>query len=387
MLIDGDRHLEWVEKRWSEEKALRIIDDIFEKTTAAFDPETFWPAHKDEACDIPCNKSLYFGATGTLLGLDEISRFRKTKAPFSINSVIDKVLEEYRRAPDTEEIVPSYFLGETGILLFHFKFSKSQEVADTLFLKIKENINNPVNEVLWGCPGTMLAALYMFRWTQEGRWRELFIENVDYLFEKWHLNDNGQWVWTQDLYNKVRQIVGAEHGFFGNVYPLLQGFDLLDSKRQQLLLERIADTTIKSAKVEGDLANWPVLFEGNDERVMVQWCHGSPGVITSLGGYSKNASAALESLLLKGGELIWKAGPLKKGVSICHGTDGNGYAFLKLYRRTGEVQWLNRARAFAMHAIENRSDRYTLWTGDVGLACYLISCIEKTDKLPGLDFI
>jgi hypothetical protein len=45
------------------------------------------------------------------------------------------------------------------------------------------------------------------------------------------------------------------------------------------------------------------------------------------------------------------AGPLVKGSNLCHGTGGNGYAFLKLYRRTGDAVWLERARAFAMTAI------------------------------------
>ena len=82
---------------------------------------------------------------------------------------------------------------------------------------------------------------------------------------------------------------------------------------------------------------------------MVQWCHGSPGVITSLGNFPRNYSQEYEDLLQKAGKLVWEAGPLNKGVSLCHGTDGNGYAFLKLYKRTG----------------------------DIGLACYLISCIQK----------
>ena len=40
-----------------------------------------------------------------------------------------------------------------------------------------------------------------------------------------------------------------------------------------------------------------------------------------------------------------------KGSNLCHGTGGNGYAFLKLHRRTGDPVWLERARAFAMTAI------------------------------------
>jgi hypothetical protein len=50
------------------------------------------------------------------------------------------------------------------------------------------------------------------------------------------------------------------------------------------------------------------------------------------------------ALLLKGGELTWRAGPLAKGSNLCHGTGGNGYAFLKLFRRTGmSAGWLGRA--------------------------------------------
>jgi hypothetical protein len=32
-----------------------------------------------------------------------------------------------------------------------------------------------------------------------------------------------------------------------------------------------------------------------------------------------------------GGELTWRAGPLAKGANLCHGTAGNGYAFLALF--------------------------------------------------------
>ena len=38
-------------------------------------------------------------------------------------------------------------------------------------------------------------------------------------------------------------------------------------------------------------------------------------------------------------------------VPSTYDTGGNGYAFLKLYRRTRDAVWLERARAFAMTAI------------------------------------
>ena len=59
----------------------------------------------------------------------------------------------------------------------------------------------------------------------------------------------------------------------------------------------------------------------------------------------------MDEMLVKAGNLVWRAGPLAKGPGICHGTAGNGYAFLKLHQRTSDPVWLARAQAFAMHAI------------------------------------
>jgi len=101
----------------------------------------------------------------------------------------------------------------------------------------------------------------------------------------------------------------------------------------------------------------------------------------------------LDALLLAAGETTWSAGALIKGSNLCHGTGGNGYAFLKLYRRTGDTRWLDRARAFAMHGIaqteadheQYRQGRYSLWTGDVGFAIYLWDCLQGTAAFPTLD--
>ena len=126
--------------------------------------------------------------------------------------------------------------------------------------------------------------------------------------------------------------------------------------------------------------------------IRTQWCHGAPGIVVSLASLAPD-DHQLTELLVAGGELTWKAGPLKKGASLCHGTAGNGYAFLKLFERTGDELWLHRARAFAMHAIEqverttaeHGRGRHTLWTGDPGTALYLHGCIAATTAVPTLD--
>jgi hypothetical protein len=97
-----------------------------------------------------------------------------------------------------------------------------------------------------------------------------------------------------------------------------------------------------------------------------------------------------QDLALAAGELTWRAGPLRKGPGLCHGTAGNGYAFLALFEKTGDELWLTRARAFAMHAAEQveraRTEygrgRYSLWTGDLGTALYLADCVGGTGRLP-----
>jgi hypothetical protein len=102
----------------------------------------------------------------------------------------------------------------------------------------------------------------------------------------------------------------------------------------------------------------------------------------------------LDALLRKAGELTWLAGPLTKGPGLCHGTAGNGAAFLSLFTRSGETLWLDRARRFAMHAIRQvdaaranyRRGRYGLWTGDIGVAVYLWQCRRATSGMPTLDF-
>ena len=157
--------------------------------------------------------------------------------------------------------------------------------------------------------------------------------------------------------------------------------------------ERIVATVRASALRDGAFANWPVEYPsrpGADTKLLVQWCHGAPGVVTSLAAL---ADARLDDVLIAAGELIWAAGPLAKGAGFCHGTAGNGYAFLKLFHRTGDERWLERARAFAMHAIaQSELDlatygmrRYSLYTGDPGLAIYLAQCIEGAHRWPGLD--
>ena len=134
----------------------------------------------------------------------------------------------------------------------------------------------------------------------------------------------------------------------------------------------------------------------SSEIFFLQHCNGAPGFITTLAATPSGEDAGLDTLLLQAGELIWHAGPPVKFPSLCHGAAGSGYAFLKLHARTGDERWLDRARRFAMHAIDQAEAwraqygqrKYSLWTGDLGLAVYLADCIDCIDgvgRVPLLD--
>ncbi|MEO8279398.1 MAG: LanC-like protein, partial [Ideonella sp.] len=206
-------------------------------------------------------------------------------------------------------------------------------------------------------------------------------------------------LWTQDLYGKRVQYLGAGHGFAGNLYPLLKGAGLLDADRRATLFERCVATLRATAKTAEDgSVNWPpgtYVPRPDGPRMLMQWCHGAPGFVTALSDFPANESEDLETMLRGAGQAIWQAGPLAKGAGLCHGTAGNGLAFLTLYERTRDELWLQRARCFAVHAIaqHDRSrkqygqGRHTLWTGDAGLAVYLLQCIKGRAGLPTLDFL
>ena len=196
---------------------------------------------------------------------------------------------------------------------------------------------------MWGSPGTILA----------GRELELDVsEALDWL--RGERDDDG--VWTQDLYGSRVRYLGPAHGFAGCIRALGDA-------------PAVSETLRRFAVFEDGLVNWPaVAGQGlvpRDGQIRTQWCHGAPGIVATL------AHLLDTELAVAGGELTWRAGPLVKGANLCHGTAGNGYAFLALHELTADEEWLVRARAFAMHAVaqveaaraEYGRGRYTLWTG------------------------
>jgi hypothetical protein len=190
-------------------------------------------------------------------------------------------------------------------------------------------------------------------------------------------------VWTHEAGGRRVQPLGMAHGLAGNAYALLRAGGYQSPAHQRELLDRVVEALTSTALTERSLTNWPPEPGAPAKELRVQWCHGAPGIVCALAGAP--AHRELDKLLLAAGELTWTAGPLIKSAGLCHGTAGNGFAFLKLHRRTRDSKWLERARRFAMHAIAQRKRERGLFTGDLGVALYARACIEVDDAFPLLD--
>jgi hypothetical protein len=137
---------------------------------------------------------------------------------------------------------------------------------------------------------------------------------------------NGQLTVPQS-YTQLRIDIVPQHSRGGRMHIRA----LLAPDEWRAWLECIVNTISRTATVEGSEVNWRAYL-----------------------------------LVPEGGETLWSAGLLTKGSNLCHGTGGNGYAFLKLHQRTGDSKWLDRARAFAFEI-------------------YLWQCLHGTAAFPTLD--
>jgi Lanthionine synthetase C-like protein len=370
MLWRPDEHEPLIDQEWDPDIARHAIAEIVADAEATAE-DGVWPTHPlDEVPQEDRFCSLYLGGAGMIWGLHRLG------CNLDLRTAIAAALDRYRTAPAAEESThaPSLLVGETGILVVAQKLDAPIPDRRRLSHLVRANRTHESWELLLGSPGTMLAARAC---GLHDEWRE----SAALLYEQWDPESN---MWTHQLYGRLLPHIGAGHGFASNVHAL-RGF-----VEDDVLKARVASLLTRTAHHEHDLVNWPPEdrpWGDQEQSVRVQWCHGAPGMITTL------ADLMPLDMAIAGGEMTWRAGPLRKGHGLCHGTAGNGFAFLKLYDLTGDPRWLERARRFAMHAIDQVArgkrryghGRYTLWTGDMGAAVYLEACRDAHPAFPILD--
>jgi hypothetical protein len=380
MLYEPEQFDRLIDEPWVPAHVEGAIARIVADVDAAFSLDRLWPLVNewDEYRDGQPAKVLYTGAAGVCWALEALRRRGHAETSLDLAAAALRALELERAEPDAaddERYHPGSLLhGETGPLLVAFLLSSDAQLADDLHDLVRGNVANAKDDISWGAPGTLLAALAMHEWTGEARWMEEARESAVGLRAR--RGDDGLWR------------LGTLHGAARNTLALLR-FD-----RDEALARDTAAVLARHAFREDGLANWPrtphaQLARPTDGRICLQWCTGAPGVVTGAWDYLD------EDLVLAGAELIWQAGAHKdeKGHGLCHGTSGNGFALLKAFARTGDELWLERARRFAVHALAQADRiatargrrRHSLFNGDLGTALFAAACVDVDARFPVVD--
>lgn len=394
MLFDPTRHEALQPIAWDERRARAMIKRIMSDAELRFSPESYWPTHPLDSKEPAPFHALYFGACGVIWALRYLENQGAVTLARDYAPHVPPLLALNRVSMQHTDGTPfgSYLMGDTGIRLLQYWCHGSEPVAAALAELIRDNMHHPARELMMGSPGTLLAALFMHARTGEARWAKLFRDTSSTLWSQleWSPQESCYY-WIQKLNGRRCNYLDAVHGFVATASPIIQGRHLLDAGDWTLWHQCIANTMRRTAEAQGELVNWRAQLDtARGGPKLMQYCHGAPGFVICLGDFP---DGSIDGLLEGGAEATWAAGPLAKGSNLCHGTGGNGYAFLKLFKRTGDRKWIDRARAFAMHGIVQTEAaeqaygqmRYSLWTGDPGFAIYLWDCIRGSDRFPTVD--
>jgi Lanthionine synthetase C-like protein len=376
---------------WNEAQARQGIRAIVADVEAAYrGPRLLWKADSWDGWRATSPmKNLYVGAAGVIWGLDRLRARGYAQTSLELASLATGVHELFALRPDFMKGIPlpparesSLACGAAGVAFVAWKLTRQRDLDDELHALVRANATSDVDEVMWGAPGTLVIARTMAAETSAERWCRLRDETAEALWSRRETTG----CWVQRLYGEEYRGLQTWHGLVGNVCVLAPA---LDETRRERLLEESANILEQTAVIEDGLANWPFSrrpeLVSPDGQVRLQFCCGAPGVVATASGY------LAEELVLAGAELAWTAGPpgLEKGPCVCHGTAGTGHAFLAAFARTGDELWLDRARSFAMHALEQVQrrgrGRYSLFTGDIGVALYAADCIDCRSELPVFD--
>jgi hypothetical protein len=245
---------------WDEARVRDGIAAIVADTDAAFALGELWPAHEWDGYNaaLPL-KNLYVGAAGVVWALDDLRRRGLAETTLDLPAAALRALERWRAEPDNMEGEPlpdppesGLLTGEAGILLVACRLG--HPLDDDLKSRIRANLANSAEDLMWGTPGTVIAAVAM-------GWDDLARESADALASR----RDADALWTQRLWDTSFRGIGTVHGLAGNVRALLQ----VDDPRNETLRAESAAALARAATREDGLANWS--SEGK-----LQWCASAP---------------------------------------------------------------------------------------------------------------
>ncbi|XP_057796537.1 lanC-like protein GCL2 [Salvia miltiorrhiza] len=186
---------------------------------------------------------------------------------------------------------------------------------------------------------------------------------------------------------------GAAHGLAGIMHVLMD-FELTSDE-----LEDVKGTLKYMISNRLPSGNYPAGEEDKQHDALVHWCHGAPGITLTLVkaaevfGEREFLQAAMDAA-----EVVWNRGLLKR-LGICHGISGNAYVFLALYRLTGIIEYLYRAKAFACFLLDRAhilmstgeihggDNPFSMFEGVGGMAHLFLDMVQpKNARFPAYEF-
>ncbi|OGA16696.1 MAG: hypothetical protein A3I63_00840, partial [Betaproteobacteria bacterium RIFCSPLOWO2_02_FULL_66_14] len=290
VLFDPTRHEQLRPIAWDEVRARATIERIVRGTEMRFSPANYWPMHpRDvEGGDALPAYPLYHGACGVIWALRYLEAVGAASLIRSYAGSVEPLLQRTREWLGSfgSKAFASYLMGESGILLLAYWQQPRKETALKLEQHILENLDDPTRELMWGSPGTLLAALFLHEHTGNDRWAALYRETARTLWSQLLWSDEYQChYWTQDMYGEQGSYLDGVHGFVATASPLIRGRHLLDAPEWAEWQQCISNTIVRSATRQGPLANWRAWLYSPKQApstLLMQFCHGAPGFIVCL---------------------------------------------------------------------------------------------------------
>ncbi|KAL6641257.1 hypothetical protein ACP70R_019438 [Stipagrostis hirtigluma subsp. patula] len=351
--------------------ALRLKDKVVEET---------WVKAGRQVTDY----TLYTGALGTAHLLFKSFQVTGDRRDLTLAANIVRACEAASRG------LPflTFICGRAGVCALGAVIAKhcDDQLMVTQYLSSFDEITiteNVPNELLYGRAGYLWACLFLNKHLSEKTIPLDHINSVakDIIKEGRKLSSKGSSPLMYEWHGK--KYWGAAHGLAGIMHVLMHTELRPDEQ------DDVKNTLRYMIKNRFPSGNYPS-SEGNESDRLVHWCHGAPGVALTLAkAYEVFHDDHFKQSAAEAAEVVWNRGLLKR-VGICHGISGNTYVFLSLYRLTGNIEYLYRAKAFACFLLEKADqliaegtmhggDRpFSLFEGKAGMAYLLLDMVDPS---------
>ncbi|XP_021283898.1 lanC-like protein GCL2 [Herrania umbratica] len=328
--------------------------------------------------------TLYCGTLGTAFILFKSYQLTNNTADLSLClAIVDACNSASFSSRDV-----TFLCGRAGVCALGAvaaKHAGNQELLDyylTQFKGINLSSNLP-DELLYGRAGFLWACVFLNKHLGEGTIPSTTTRAVvDEIIKNGRLlaKKGGGSPLMFECYGE--KYWGAAHGLAGIMHVLMD----MELKPDEIM--DVKGTLRYMIRNRFPSGNYPASEQDRKRDVLVHWCHGAPGIALTLVkaaevfGDDEFLEAAVDAA-----EVVFNRGLLKR-VGICHGISGNAYVFLSLYRKTGNVEFLYRAKAFACflldraHKLISKGEMhggdklYSLFEGIGGMAYLFLDMIE-----------